>query len=130
VFRLASLTKPIVSTAAMILIERGQLALDDLVTRWLPAFRPALPNGERPPITVRQLLSIVTDRLKLRLRTLAAEQGVGEAEAASAMTRASRVTRFGEPIEIARAVAFLASPQADYIQGALLDIYGGQTRTL
>jgi CubicO group peptidase (beta-lactamase class C family) len=57
VFRLASLTKPIVSTAAMILIERGQLALDDLVTRWLPAFRPALPNGERPPITVRQLLT-------------------------------------------------------------------------
>jgi CubicO group peptidase (beta-lactamase class C family) len=56
-FRLASLTKPIVSTAAMVLIERGQLALDDPVTRWLPAFRPALPNGERPPITVRQLLT-------------------------------------------------------------------------
>jgi 3-oxoacyl-[acyl-carrier protein] reductase len=74
--------------------------------------------------------SIVTDRLKLRLRTLAAEQGVGEVEAARAMTLASRVTRFGEPIEIARAVAFLASPQADYIQGALLDIDGGQTRTL
>src|SRR5215470_412651 len=55
--RLASLTKPIVSTAAMILIERGQLALDDPVARWLPAFRPALPNGERPPITVRQLLT-------------------------------------------------------------------------
>ncbi len=56
-FRLASLTKPIISIAAMILIERDQLALDDPVTRWLPAFRPALPNGERPPITVRQLLT-------------------------------------------------------------------------
>jgi CubicO group peptidase (beta-lactamase class C family) len=56
-FRLASLTKPIVSTAAMILIDSGQLALDDPVTRWLPAFRPALPNGERPPITIRQLLT-------------------------------------------------------------------------
>ena len=33
VFRLASLPKPMVSTAAMILIERGQLALEDLVTR-------------------------------------------------------------------------------------------------
>jgi NAD(P)-dependent dehydrogenase (short-subunit alcohol dehydrogenase family) len=40
------------------------------------------------------------------------------------------VARFGEPAEIARAVAFLASPQADYCQGALLDIDGGQTRTL
>ena len=74
--------------------------------------------------------SIVTERLKLRLRTLAAERGVEEAEAARAMTLASRVARFGEPAEIARAVAFLASPQADYIQGALLDIDGGQTRTL
>jgi 3-oxoacyl-[acyl-carrier protein] reductase len=74
--------------------------------------------------------SIVTERLKLRLRTLAAEQGVEEAEAARAMTLASRVSRFGEPVEIASAVAFLASPQAGYFQGALLDIDGGQTRTL
>jgi CubicO group peptidase (beta-lactamase class C family) len=56
-FRLASLTKPIVSTAAMVLIERGQLVLDDPITRWLPNFQPALPNGERPQITVRQLLT-------------------------------------------------------------------------
>jgi NAD(P)-dependent dehydrogenase (short-subunit alcohol dehydrogenase family) len=74
--------------------------------------------------------SIVTERLKLRLRTLAAERGVEEAEAARAMTLASRVARFGEPAEIARAVAFLASPQSSYVQGALLDIDGGQTRTL
>ncbi len=37
---------------------------------------------------------------------------------------------FGDPAEIARAVAFLASPQAAYCQGAILDIDGGQTRTL
>src|SRR5262245_38747446 len=74
--------------------------------------------------------TIVTERLKIRLRTLASEKGLEEAEAARAMTLASRVARFGEPAEIARAVAFLASPQADYIQGALLDIDGGQTRTL
>ena len=74
--------------------------------------------------------SIVTERLKLRLRTLAADQGVEEAEAARAMTLAARVARFGEPVEIAQAVAFLASPLANYFQGALLDIDGGQTRTL
>jgi CubicO group peptidase (beta-lactamase class C family) len=56
-FRLASLTKPIVSTATMVLVEHGQLSLDDPVTLWLPDFRPALPNGERPPITIRQLLT-------------------------------------------------------------------------
>ncbi|HKX31388.1 MAG TPA: serine hydrolase domain-containing protein [Blastocatellia bacterium] len=56
-FRLASLTKPIVTTAALALVERGRISFDDPVTRWLPEFRPALPNGERPSITVRQLLT-------------------------------------------------------------------------
>src|SRR5262249_52401369 len=74
--------------------------------------------------------AVFTGRLKIRLRGAGDEQGVEESEAARAMTQASRVARFGEAIEIARAVAFLASPQSDYIQGALLDIDGGQTRTL
>ncbi|MBO0722192.1 MAG: SDR family oxidoreductase [Blastocatellia bacterium] len=74
--------------------------------------------------------SIVTERLQLRLRMLAGEQGIDELEAAHALARASRVARFGEPSEIAQAVAFLASPQAEYCQGAVLDIDGGQTRTI
>jgi NAD(P)-dependent dehydrogenase (short-subunit alcohol dehydrogenase family) len=46
------------------------------------------------------------------------------------MAQALGVARFGEPAEIAQAVAFLASPRAGYCQGAVLDIDGGQTRTL
>jgi CubicO group peptidase (beta-lactamase class C family) len=57
VFRLASLTKPIVTAAALRLVERGAIALDDPVTRFLPAFRPALASGEVPTITLRQLLT-------------------------------------------------------------------------
>src|SRR6185369_10171872 len=45
IFRYSSLTKPIVATATMTLVERGALQLDDPVTRWLPAFRPKLSNG-------------------------------------------------------------------------------------
>jgi CubicO group peptidase (beta-lactamase class C family) len=41
--RFASLTKPLVSAAALALVERGVLALDGPVADWLPDFQPALP---------------------------------------------------------------------------------------
>lgn len=56
-FRLASMTKPIVSAAAMALVDQGKLSLDDPVTRWLPEFTPRLPDGRPAGITVRQLLT-------------------------------------------------------------------------
>jgi CubicO group peptidase (beta-lactamase class C family) len=56
-FRLSSITKPIVSAAAMKLIEEGRLGLDDPVSKWLPEFRPRLADGSEPTITVRHLLT-------------------------------------------------------------------------
>lgn len=57
IFRLASVSKPIVSTAALVLVAQGQLGLDDDISRWLPEFQPRLTNGSAAQITVRQLLS-------------------------------------------------------------------------
>jgi len=74
--------------------------------------------------------SIATERLEARIAKLAAERGIDEAEAAAEMQRRAGVSRFGEPAEVARAVAFLASPQAAYCQGVVLDVDGGVTRTL
>jgi NAD(P)-dependent dehydrogenase (short-subunit alcohol dehydrogenase family) len=73
---------------------------------------------------------IATDRLQTRLRTFAAEHHVNLAEAEQQMASAFGVARFGQPEEIARLVAFLASPQAAFCQGAIVDADGGQTRTL
>jgi CubicO group peptidase (beta-lactamase class C family) len=60
VFRLHSMTKPVVSAAALLLIEQGRLHAADLLTRWLPAFartRVGL-DGAAPsrPATVLDLL--------------------------------------------------------------------------
>ncbi len=57
VFRLSSLTKPIVSAAAMALVERKLLDLNDTAVRWLPQFRPKTPQGGEATITLRQLLT-------------------------------------------------------------------------
>lgn len=57
IFRYSSLTKPIVAAAAMTLVERGVIGLDDPVTRWLPAFRPKLSNGDEPRLEVHHLLT-------------------------------------------------------------------------
>lgn len=56
-FRLASVTKPIVSTTALVLVARGLLELDAPVARWLPEFCPRLADGRPTAITTRQLLS-------------------------------------------------------------------------
>ncbi|NUB32979.1 serine hydrolase domain-containing protein [Azospirillum brasilense] len=57
VFRLASVSKPIVSTAALALVAQGRLDLDADITRWLPRFQPRLADGRPARITARQLLS-------------------------------------------------------------------------
>ena len=74
--------------------------------------------------------SIATERLRKRVQAFAAEQQIDLAEASHRMSQRLGVTRFGEPAEIARAVAFLLSPEAGYCQGAIVDVDGGATRTL
>lgn len=56
-FRLASVSKPLLSTVILRLVAEGVLDLDTSVQRWLPDFRPALADGTAPPISLRQLLS-------------------------------------------------------------------------
>ena len=38
-FRIASMTKPVTSVAALMLLEEGKLRLEDPITRWLPEFK-------------------------------------------------------------------------------------------
>lgn len=56
IFRAASLSKPLVTAAALALVDAGVMSLDDPVTRFLPEFRPKFGDAE-PTITVRHLLT-------------------------------------------------------------------------
>jgi CubicO group peptidase (beta-lactamase class C family) len=68
IFRIASITKPVTAAAAMMLVDDGQIALDDPVRRWLPELAspvvvrtPASPVDDVVPavrpITVADLLT-------------------------------------------------------------------------
>lgn len=57
IFRLASVSKPIVTATLMRLVEEKRVRLDDKVTRWLPDFKPKLADGQAPDITLRHLLT-------------------------------------------------------------------------
>jgi D-alanyl-D-alanine dipeptidase/CubicO group peptidase (beta-lactamase class C family) len=54
VHRVASISKLFTDTAAMVLVQRGQLDLDAPVQRYLPEFQPIDPFGV--PITLRHLM--------------------------------------------------------------------------
>ena len=57
IFRLASVTKPVVATAALALVEAGVIDLDDPLAKFIPEFRPKLADGSEPVITIRQLMT-------------------------------------------------------------------------
>lgn len=64
IFRVYSMTKPIVSVATMQLVEDGKIGLDDPISKYIPEFanpKVLVGNGEKRPatreITVRDLLA-------------------------------------------------------------------------
>ena len=50
IFRIASMTKPVTTLAALMLVEEGKLKLDDPITKWLPEFKdmPVLADATGP----------------------------------------------------------------------------------
>jgi 3-oxoacyl-[acyl-carrier protein] reductase len=74
--------------------------------------------------------SIRTGRLQKRLESLAAERGTDLATAERQMIAATKTTRIGQPEDIAALVAFIAGPEGRFLQGSMIDMDGGATKTL
>ncbi len=73
---------------------------------------------------------IRTDRLRTLLAAEAAQLG-GDVDAAmEEIARKSNIVRLGEPEDVANLAAFMVSPGSRYMQGALVDLDGGQTKTI
>src|SRR5579864_3746835 len=74
--------------------------------------------------------SIRTDRFQQRLASVAQERGIDLATAERQMVADSKTTRIGETDEVAGLVAFIAGPEGRFLQGALIDLDGGSTKTI
>lgn len=57
IYRLASVTKPIIAATTLAMVDEGVIGLDDLVSRHLPYFTPRAPDGSVAEITIHQLLT-------------------------------------------------------------------------
>jgi len=113
IFRIASVTKPIVAAAAMILVEECALRLDEPVDQWLPelANRQVLRAIDSPlddtfpanrPIILRDLLtfrlglgSVMVFPPRYPIQQAMAEAGVGPGPALPAHTPDELMKRFG-----------------------------------
>ncbi|RQS05222.1 class A beta-lactamase-related serine hydrolase [Burkholderia sp. Bp9002] len=129
-FRLASVTKPIVTAAAMRLVAAGRIGLDEPVARWLPEFTPTLPNGRPARITLRHLLSHTAG---LGYRFLEADgdgpharAGVSDGMDLARITLAENVRRIASvPLQYAPGTSWGYSLAID-VAGALIEAVDGR----
>lgn len=71
-----------------------------------------------------------TDRLAHSLRSTSEQTGVPIGKAAETLLVRIGVPRFGRPEELGQLVAYLASGQASYMNGAAIEIDGGTRRNI
>ena len=70
IFRIASITKPVVAAAVMLMVDDGLIALDDPIARWLPELKsPSVvrtPEGPVDDVVAAQRPITVADLLTFR----------------------------------------------------------------
>ena len=83
-------------------------------------------------ITVNTVLPGMTstERLETLAQGAAEKSSMTEQQVREGWLKTIPAARFGEPQEIARVVAFLASPWASYVNGVALAVDGGRTACL
>ncbi len=122
IFRLSSLTKPIVAATILALKDQGLLALTDPVTKFLPDFRLELPDGSAPVITIEHLL---THTSGLNTAPLASVEELSAEVSPWRMGTEAMMARIAErPLMFAPGTGFAYGPSIDVlgvIAGQLVD---------
>lgn len=120
-FRLASVSKPLVTAAVMTLVNQQKIQLDDVINPWLPELDPHLKDGTRVSITLRQLLShqagLSYGFYEKPGHTPYADAGVSDGLDAATITLEENIKRLGT-------VPLLFSPGEDWHYSLAIDVAG------
>jgi len=111
----------------------AQFTIGGSVNAALLSFTKAMADvGLRDGVQVNAINPgpVRTARLEKRLAQVAAEKGVEASEALNIFMREEKVARVGEPEDIAAMVAFILSDHGRLLQGSLIDMDGGLTKTI
>jgi NAD(P)-dependent dehydrogenase (short-subunit alcohol dehydrogenase family) len=73
---------------------------------------------------------IETERFGRNIERVSRDHGFNREQAIAYLLSSHGTTRVGRPEEIGWLTAYLASDKADFIQGCVIDIDGGATRSL
>jgi NAD(P)-dependent dehydrogenase (short-subunit alcohol dehydrogenase family) len=89
-------------------------------------------NGVRDGVQVNAISpgTVRTERFAKRLANYAAEESISLEAAEGHFIAREKITRVGEPEDIANLVAFMVGPEGRFLHGALIDMDGGATKTM
>ncbi|MBY0447783.1 MAG: SDR family oxidoreductase [Hyphomonadaceae bacterium] len=89
-------------------------------------------RGIRDGVQVNSILpgSVMTDRRRAMLQGYADKHGLPPDAATEKFANEMGIARYGEPEDIANAIAFLFAPESHWLTGAALRIDGGETKVV
>jgi CubicO group peptidase (beta-lactamase class C family) len=134
IFRIASMSKAITTTAAMMLVEEGKLLLDDPVSKFIPAFKKATVMAPSPTTSGPEVASVPARReitiRDLMTHTSGLSYGSGALEAQYKAANvymwyfADKDEPIATTIERLATLPFASQPGERYVYGFSTDVLG------
>ena len=122
IYRLASLTKPIVAATALAMVDKGMIGLEDQVSRHIPWFAPRLKDGREAKVTIHHLLTHTAGLAYSYPQDPTISTGLGPTEL-DLEENFARVAR--HPLDYEPGAAWQYSVAIDVLGAVLAQLHGG-----